>query len=89
MGRGTAPYIDAQHASACLVTANCACRAKDLHDVGLFSPDFIRDEDRELNMRLWAAGKRGKYEHPVATFAEVQPERLEKVLSSPVACRDR
>ena len=78
MGRGTAPYIDAEHASACLVTANFACRADVLHEVGLFSPDFIRDEDRELNMRLWAAGKRGKYEHSVVTFAEVQPERLEK-----------
>lgn len=78
MGRGTAPYIDAEHASACLVTANFACRAEVLHEVGLFSPKFVRDEDRELNMRLWAAGKRGKYEHSVVTFADVQPDRLEK-----------
>jgi glucosyl-dolichyl phosphate glucuronosyltransferase len=78
MGRGTAPYIDAAHASACLVTANFACRAEVLHEVGLFSPEFIRDEDRELNMRLWAAGKRGKYEDSIVTYAAVQPERLEK-----------
>jgi len=78
MGRGTSSYIDAEHASACLVTANFACRADVFHDVGLFSPDFVRDEDRELNMRLWAAGKRGKYEDAVVTFADVQPERLEK-----------
>jgi glucosyl-dolichyl phosphate glucuronosyltransferase len=78
MGRGTSEYIDAEHASACLVTANFACRAEVFHDVGLFSPDFARDEDRELNMRLWAAGKRGKYEHGVIAFAQVQPERLGK-----------
>ncbi len=78
MGRGRAPYIDADHASACLVTANFACRAEVFREVGLFSPDFMRDEDRELNLRLWAAGKRGKYEHSVITFADVQPERLEK-----------
>ena len=78
MGRGTAPYIDASHAAACLVTANFACRADVLHEVGLFSPEFIRDEDRELNMRLWAAGKRGRYEDSVVTYAEVQPERFEK-----------
>jgi len=78
MGRGTAPYIDAAHAAACLVTANFACRAEVLHEVGLFSPEFIRDEDRELNMRLWAAGKRGKYEDSVVAYAQVQPERLEK-----------
>ncbi|HEX3704022.1 MAG TPA: glycosyltransferase family A protein [Vicinamibacterales bacterium] len=78
MGRGTSQYIDAEHASACLVTANFACRAEVLREVGLFSPDFVRDEDRELNMRLWAAGKRGKYEHGVVAFAKVQPERLGK-----------
>ncbi len=78
MDRGAAPYIDAAHAAACLVTANFACRVEVLHEVGLFSPDFIRDEDRELNMRLWAAGKRGKYEDSVVTYAEVQPERFEK-----------
>jgi glycosyltransferase involved in cell wall biosynthesis len=78
MGRGTSTYIDAEHASACLVTANFACRAEVFQDVGLFSPEFLRDEDRELNMRLWAAGKRGKYEDAVVAFADVQPERLEK-----------
>ncbi|HWF87170.1 MAG TPA: glycosyltransferase family 2 protein [Vicinamibacterales bacterium] len=78
MGRGTSPYIDAEHASACLVTANFACRAEVFQEVGLFSPEFLRDEDRELNMRMWAAGKRGKYEDAVVAFAEVQPERLEK-----------
>jgi glucosyl-dolichyl phosphate glucuronosyltransferase len=77
-GRGTAPYIDAEHASACLVTANFACRSAVFQDVGLFSPAFLRDEDRELNLRMWAAGKRGAYVDSVLAFADVQPERLER-----------
>jgi glycosyltransferase involved in cell wall biosynthesis len=77
-GRGTAPYIDADHASACLVTANFACRAAVFKDIGLFSPAFLRDEDREFNLRMWAGGKRGAYVDSVVAFADVQPERLEK-----------
>ncbi len=77
-GRGTAPYIDAEHASACLVTANFACRSTVFKDVGLFSPAFLRDEDREFNLRMWAGGKRGAYVDSVVAFAAVQPERLEK-----------
>jgi glycosyltransferase involved in cell wall biosynthesis len=77
-GRGTAPYIDADHASACLVTANFACRSAVFRDIGLFSPAFLRDEDREFNLRMWAGGKRGAYVDSVVAFADVQPERLEK-----------
>jgi glycosyltransferase involved in cell wall biosynthesis len=76
--RGSAPYLDRDHASACLVTANFACRASVLAEVGGFSPAYLRDEDRELNMRLWRAGKRGKYEDSIVARAEVQPERLTK-----------
>jgi glucosyl-dolichyl phosphate glucuronosyltransferase len=78
MGRGTAAYIDADHASACLVTANFACRARVFEDVGGFSGAFMRDEDREFNLRMWRAHKRGMYDDSVVAFAEVQPERLEK-----------
>jgi glycosyltransferase involved in cell wall biosynthesis len=78
MGRGSSAYIDADHASACLVTANFACRAQVFNDVGGFSGEFLRDEDREFNLRLWRAGKRGMYDDSVVAFAEVQPERLDK-----------
>jgi glycosyltransferase involved in cell wall biosynthesis len=78
MGRGSSAYVDAEHASACLVTANLACRAEVFRHVGLFSPDFLRDEDREFNLRLWANGKRGRYDDTVVTYAMVQPERLTK-----------
>jgi glycosyltransferase involved in cell wall biosynthesis len=78
MGRGSSSHIDREHAAACLVTANFACRASVFRELGGFSPDFRRDEDREFNLRLWRAGKRGKYVDSVVTYAEVQPERLEK-----------
>jgi glucosyl-dolichyl phosphate glucuronosyltransferase len=70
--------LDRDHASACLVTANFACRATVFQDIGGFSPEFLRDEDRELNLRMWRAGKRGRYDDSIVAFADVQPERLEK-----------
>jgi len=78
VGRGTHPFIDCDHASACLVTANFACRAEVFAEVGLFAVDFLRDEDREFNLRLWAAGKRGRYDDTIVAYADVQPERLTK-----------
>lgn len=78
IGRGNHPYLDADHASACLVTANFACRAVVFGDVGLFDVEFLRDEDREFNLRLWAAGTRGKYVDSVVAYADVQTERLFK-----------
>jgi glycosyltransferase involved in cell wall biosynthesis len=74
--RGTGPYIDAAHASACLVTANFACRREVFDEVGGFSGDFSRDEDREFNLRLWRAGKRGRFVNDVRVVAVIQPERL-------------
>jgi glucosyl-dolichyl phosphate glucuronosyltransferase len=76
MGRGDAPYLDRGHASACLITANFACRAEVFRAIGGFSPEFQRDEDREFNLRLWRAGRRGIYDDSVVAYAEVQPERL-------------
>jgi hypothetical protein len=66
------------HAAACLVTANFACRAGVFRELGGFSPEYRRDEDREFNLRMWRAGKRGMYVDSVVTFTEVQHERLEK-----------
>ena len=77
-GRGNSRYLDRDHASACLVTANFACRAAVFREIGGFSPAFMRDEDREFNLRMWRAGKRGMYLDTVGAYAEVQPERLEK-----------
>jgi glucosyl-dolichyl phosphate glucuronosyltransferase len=76
--RGQARYIDRDHASACLITANFACRAEVFRDIGGFAPEFRRDEDREFNLRMWRAGKRGLYVDAVVAAAEIQPERLTK-----------
>lgn len=76
--RGRSQYIDRDHASACLITANFACRAEVFAELGGFAADFRRDEDREFNLRMWRAGKRGLYVDAVAGCADVQPERLTK-----------
>jgi hypothetical protein len=47
-------------------------------EVGGFSPAFQRDEDREFNLRLWRAGKRGRYVDDLRVVAPVAPERLTK-----------
>jgi hypothetical protein len=78
MGRGASSLVDRLHAAACLVTANFACRADVFRELGGFAPEYLRDEDREFNLRMWRAGKRGMYVDSVVTFTEVQHERLEK-----------
>ncbi|HZS61300.1 MAG TPA: glycosyltransferase [Gemmatimonadaceae bacterium] len=76
--RGTSTYIDREHATACLITANFACRAAVFRDVGGFAREFRRDEDREFNLRMWRSGKRGMFVNSVVVAAEIQPERLAK-----------
>jgi glycosyltransferase involved in cell wall biosynthesis len=71
-------YLDREHGSACLITANFACRARVFCELGGFSRDFLRDEDREFNLRMWRAGKRGLYVDSVVAYADVQAERLER-----------
>jgi glycosyltransferase involved in cell wall biosynthesis len=76
--KGSSRHVDANHASACLMTANFAARRAALQEVGGFSPEFLRDEDREIQLRLWAAGKRGLYVPEMVVTAEVPRERLLK-----------
>jgi glycosyltransferase involved in cell wall biosynthesis len=76
MNRDDGSSFDRDHASACLMSANFVCRASVLRELGGFSPQFQRDEDRELNLRLWRAGKRGMYDNSLIVYAQVQRERL-------------
>jgi glycosyltransferase involved in cell wall biosynthesis len=76
--KGGQPYIDADHATSCLMTANFACRRAALQEVGGFAVSFLRDEDRELQLRLWRAGKRGRFVPDVRVVTEVPPDRLTK-----------
>jgi glucosyl-dolichyl phosphate glucuronosyltransferase len=75
---GVTTTVDADHAVPCLMTANFACRRAALELVGGFSPAYLRDEDRELQLRLWRAGKRGLYVPELAVSTEIPCERLEK-----------
>lgn len=77
-GKGESPYIDRDNASSCLMTANFACRRAVLEQVGGFSTSYLRDEDRELQLRLWDAGKRGMYVAAMATTTDVPADRLTK-----------
>jgi glycosyltransferase involved in cell wall biosynthesis len=76
--KGNTPNVDADHASPCLMTANFASRRAALEGVGGFSPEYLRDEDRELQLRLWAAGNRGLYVDTLAVTTEVPRERMTK-----------
>jgi O-antigen/teichoic acid export membrane protein/GT2 family glycosyltransferase len=71
-------HFDAEHASACLITANFAVRRSVLAEVGGFAPEFQRDEDREFNLRLWRAGKQGLFVDAVRVVARIDPDRLTK-----------
>jgi len=70
--------VDRTNASACLITANFACRRDVFADVGGFSGDFPRCQDRELQMRMWRAGKRGLYLPNVEVTVEIPSERMTK-----------
>jgi glycosyltransferase involved in cell wall biosynthesis len=74
--RPTSFTVGAHNAAPCLLTANFACRRATFEDVGLFSPAFRRNQDRELQMRMWRAGKRGVYRPDVEVFVEPPAERL-------------
>ena len=71
-------YVDRDHAARCLLTANLACRRKAFESVGGFSPAYPRNQDREFEMRLWRAGKRGLYLPIADVLVEVPSERLTK-----------
>ena len=70
--------VGAHNASPCLLTANFACRRAIFEDVGLFSPTFRRGQDRELQMRMWRAGKRGVYRPDVEVVVKPPADRLTK-----------
>jgi glycosyltransferase involved in cell wall biosynthesis len=76
--RPAAFTVGAHNASPCLLTANFACRRGVFEEVGLFSPAFRRGQDRELQMRMWRAGKRGVYCPDVEVVVEPPADRLTK-----------
>jgi len=70
--------VDANHAATCLLTANLACRRTTFEKAGLFSTDFPRGQDRELQLRMWRRGCRGMYVPGVVVTVPVPADRLKK-----------
>jgi GT2 family glycosyltransferase len=76
--RPTRFTVGAHNATPCLLTANWACRSAVFEQVGLFSPAFRRGQDRELQLRMWRAGKRGLYCPDVEVVVVPPADRLTK-----------
>jgi glycosyltransferase involved in cell wall biosynthesis len=76
--RPAAAWFDRDHAAACLLSANLGCRRAAFEEVGGFSPEYPRNQDREFELRLWRAGKRGLYLPAMDVVVEVPAHRLTK-----------
>jgi glycosyltransferase involved in cell wall biosynthesis len=70
--------VDVENAATCLLTANLACRRSAFDRAGLFSPDYPRGQDREIQLRMWRAGCRGMYVPTVVVAVPIPAERLTK-----------
>ena len=70
--------VDAGHAATCLITANLACRRSVFERSGLFSPEYPRGQDREIQLRMWRAGCHGLYAPDVLVTVDVPASRLTK-----------
>jgi hypothetical protein len=70
--------VNRSSASTCLIGANLAIRRAVFDQVGWFSPDYPRNQDREFEMRMWRAGKLGMYLPTMDVVVEIPEERLTK-----------
>lgn len=70
--------VDAGHAAVCLLTANLAVRRSAFEKAGLFSTEYPRGQDREIQLRMWHAGGRGLYAPGLVVTVPIPPERLTK-----------
>jgi hypothetical protein len=68
--------VNAENASACLLTANLGFRRSTFERVGGFSPDYPRNQDRELELRMWRAGMQGLYLPEMDVTVDVPAHRL-------------
>ena len=59
-----------------MATENFGCRRAVFDELGLFSEEFSRCSDREFQLRLWQAGKRGLYLPDIEVSVEMPAERL-------------
>ena len=69
-------YVNARNAVPCLITANLGVRREVFDQIGGFSPDFPRNQDREHQLRMWRAGMQGLYLPGPTVEVTVPRERL-------------
>ena len=77
--KGDVPMrVDRFNAAPCLIGANFSFRKTAFEKAGMFSPDYSRTQDREIQLRLWRAGGVGVYVPDIVTWVDVPEERLTK-----------
>jgi len=59
-------------------SGNLAMRRPVFIEFGGFSTDYPRGQDRELQLRLWRAGREGRYVPSMVVYTEVQSDRFDK-----------
>lgn len=73
---GSRPFeIGAKH-PLCLLTSNVAFRRGVFERIGVFSPEFPRAQDHELQMRFWLSGGLALYSPAVVVHTAVPSERM-------------
>lgn len=70
--------VDAGHAALCLLTANVAFRRSAFNKAGMFSAEYLRGQDREIQLRMWRAGCHGVYVPRLIVMVPIPSERLQK-----------
>jgi glycosyltransferase involved in cell wall biosynthesis len=70
--------VGASNAATCLTGANMAFRRSVFDRIGPFATDFLRNEDRELQLRLWEVGGRGLYYPAAIVHVDVPVDRMTK-----------
>ncbi len=60
----------------CLLTSNMAFRREVFDRIGVFSPDYPRAQDHELQLRFWAAGGRARYLPGLVVHTMVPESRM-------------
>jgi len=84
---GAAPLVCSRERAICLVGANLAFKREVFDRVGGFAPELgrVRDgigstEDHEMQLRVWRAGLRGRYDPRIVAIADVTPDRIFVIL---------
>lgn len=77
--KGDEPVVVSRdNAAPCLIGANFCFRRNAFDKAGLFSPEYSRTQDREIQLRLWKAGGTGVYVPDIVTYVDVPADRLTK-----------